>query len=327
MDIQQVAHLDVRQTAIDGEFIVVFAQAAHHIVHVVAGRVFLSQHGDVVIRAVHGRAHQVAGACVHADIFLIRVFFVAGGRHQRAVRSEHKAPQLGEDGHVAHARGHEHLFIGLSHPFADGGDVVFGFFRAIRNPHAAGEIDERDFRAGFPVKLRRRGEQNLRQRRIIGVGQRVGGKERMQAKALCALLHQNAVCLRELRARHAVFRVLRLIHNVVADGKLSARIVAAADRFRDSASPFQRINQREIIQIDDRALTAGARELAPLRFVGGEHDLVPGKAGRLAEHQLRFRGAIHPASLLAQNPEDERVRRRLHREILLETGIPRKRRF
>ena len=149
----------------------------------------------------------------------------------------------------------------------------------------------------------------------------------MQAKALCALLHQNAVCLRELRARHAIFRVLRLIHNVVADGKLSARIVAAADRFRDSASPFQRINQRKIIQIDDRALTAGARELAPLRFVGGEHDLVPGKAGRLAEHQLRFRGAIHPASLLAQNPEDKRVRRRLHREILLETGIPRERRF
>lgn len=136
VDIEQVAHVNFRQTAVDSKLIVVLAQAAYHIVHMVAGRIFFAQHRDVVIRAIHRRTHQIAGARIHADIFLISMFFMAGGRHQRAVRTKYKAPQLSEDRHVAHSRGHKHLFKRLSHAFPDGRNVVGRFIRPIRNAHA-----------------------------------------------------------------------------------------------------------------------------------------------------------------------------------------------
>ena len=66
------------QHPVDGKLVVVLAQAADHIVLVVAGSVLLAQHGDVVVGAVHGRAHQVGGTGVHTDILLINVLFVDG---------------------------------------------------------------------------------------------------------------------------------------------------------------------------------------------------------------------------------------------------------
>ena len=46
---------------------------------------FLAQHGDVVVSAVHGRAHQVGCAGIQTDVFLIDVLLVDGRGHQRAV--------------------------------------------------------------------------------------------------------------------------------------------------------------------------------------------------------------------------------------------------
>ena len=42
---------------------------------------------------------------------------------QNTVRSQHKATQLGADGHVTHTGRNQHLFIGLAHTLADDGDV------------------------------------------------------------------------------------------------------------------------------------------------------------------------------------------------------------
>ena len=292
----------------------------------IAGGVFLAQHRDVMVRAVHRRAHQVAGAGVHADVLLVGVLLVAGGRHQRAVGAEHEAAQLRADAHVAHAGGHEHLFIGLAHALADGRDVVLRILRAVCDAHAAGEVDQRDVRAGLAVQLHRRLKQDARQHRVVRVGQRVGREERVQAEVPGALLHQRAVRLRELRAGHAVFGVLGLIHDPVADGKLSARIEAAGHQLRHAAAALlQRLNQRIIVQIDDAAQAVRQRELACLRLVGGEHDLLAAKAAGAAEHQLGIRGAVHAAALLAQDAEDERIGRRLHGKVLPEALVPRER--
>ena len=99
----------------------------------------------------------------------------------------------------------------------------------------------------------------------------------MQSKTFRTLLHQSAVSLRQLSTGHTVFGVFWLIHNMITDRELSARIIAAADRFRNSAGRFQRVDQRKVIQIDDRALSIGSRKLAPLRFIGRKHDLMTGK--------------------------------------------------
>ena len=50
------------------------------------GASLLAHDGDVVIGAVHGRAHQVGGAGVHADVLLISVLFVDGLGDQRSRR-------------------------------------------------------------------------------------------------------------------------------------------------------------------------------------------------------------------------------------------------
>ena len=51
------------------------------------------------------------------------------------------------------------------------------------------------------------------------------------------------------------------------------------------------------------------------------------ETGRAAQHQFRFRGAIHAASFFVQNLQDKRIGRSFHREIFPKTGVPSKGRF
>ena len=325
VDIEQVAAIDLRQAAVNGELVVVLAQAANDVIDVIRRSILLAQHGDVVVRAVHRRAHQVAGAGVHADVLLVGVLLVNRRGDERAVWAEHEAAQLGKDRDVAHARGHEHLLVGPAHALADDRDVVGGILRPVWDAHAAGEVDERDFCAGLPVQLHRFLEENPRERRVVFVGQCIGGEECVQAEALCALLHEHAVGLRQLLAGHAVLRVLGHVHDVVADGEIAAGIEAAADQLRHAAHALHGLDERIVVEVDDRALRPGARKLRIRRLIRREHDLVPGKSRRLGEHQLRLAGAVHAAALLAQDAQDERVGCRLHGKILLEARIPGKR--
>ena len=253
------------------------------------------------------------------------MLLMAGGRHQRAVGREHKAAKLRANAHIAHAGRHEHLLIRLAHALADGHDVVGLILRAIGNAHASGEIDKRDMRAGLTVQIDGGLKENARQRRIIRIGQRIRREESMQAKVLCALLHQHAIGLGQLSTGHAVLGVLGLIHDLVADGEFSARIIAAGDGLGNAAAFLERLDERVIVQIDDRTHAVCEGELARLGFVGGEHDLMPFKAACTAEHQLGLRGAVHAAALLAKNLEDKRIGRGLDGEILFKALVPGKR--
>ena len=62
--------------AVNGKLVVVLAQAAGHVVGVVAQRVLLAEHGDMVVCAVHRRAHEVGRAGVQTGILLIGVLLV-----------------------------------------------------------------------------------------------------------------------------------------------------------------------------------------------------------------------------------------------------------
>ena len=57
VDINDIPDLDLGQHAVDGKLIIVLAQAAGHIVLMVAGGILLAQHCNVMVGAVYGRAH------------------------------------------------------------------------------------------------------------------------------------------------------------------------------------------------------------------------------------------------------------------------------
>ena len=149
----------------------------------------------------------------------------------------------------------------------------------------------------------------------------------MQPEALCAKFFQALQALLQLGIGEAVFRVARIAHDFVADFEVSAGVVAAADGFRNAAVLTENVNMGDIIEVDERAKTAGIVELMVGHGVGGEHDVPPGESAGVREHQFRVAGAVHAAALLLQNAKDSGVRQRLDGEIFLKIFAPCKRLF
>lgn len=98
VDHKQVAHVDMRQLAIDGELVVVLAQIARDVVGVRDGRcglvvaTQLAHHRNVVVSAIHGRTNQIDGTGVHADIVLVDLLLVDGLGDQASVGAIIKRP-------------------------------------------------------------------------------------------------------------------------------------------------------------------------------------------------------------------------------------------
>ena len=238
VDVEQVALVDLRQHPVNGELIVVLAQAAYYVILVVAGGMLLAHDRDMVIRAVHGGAHQVGGAGVHADVFLIGVLLMGGGGHQRAVGRQHKPTHFGKQLHISHASGNQNLLELLPNALADGKNVVFLLIRAIGNANAAGEVDEVNVTAGFLLKIHGQLEQNPRQRRVIVVGDGIGGQKGVNAKVLCAHAFELLKALIELLGGEAILGIAGGVHDLKAllgGGQLehTTGIIPAGDGFGD----------------------------------------------------------------------------------------------
>ena len=175
------------------------------------------------------------------------------GRIRFAAQASTPIAHFREQAYVAHAGRHKHLFKHLAYPFANSQNVIFRLFRMIGDAHAAGQINERDIRPGFFFQFHCQREQLPGQLRIIRIGHGIGCKERMDAKMLCALLHQHFVCLHHLLPGHTVFGIAGVIHNAVGNGKMAAGIKAAADGFGYARHLFQKFHMGQVVQIDDRA--------------------------------------------------------------------------
>ena len=322
VDGHQVADLDLGQRAVHGELVVVLAQGARDVVDVVAGRVLLAQDRDVVVRAVHGRAHEVGRAGVQAHVLLVRVLDVQHAGDEGAVGAGHVAAKLGLDGHVVEARGHEDLLVLRAHAAADGQDVRGLLLRAVGDAHAAGQVHKRDLHAQLPVQVRRQLEQLRGKARVVGVVRRVGGEERVQAEALCAVGAQDLHPFEDLRPGHTVLGVAGVAHDRVAQAELAAGVVAQADRLGDAAVVLQEVDVGKVVQVDERAQAAGVRELLGRRVVGGEHDVLAHDPEPLAEHELGQTRAVHAAALVVQQAENGRVRAGLDRVIFLIPRVP-----
>ena len=228
MDSDIISDVDLRQHPVDGKFIIVLAQGTCHIVLMVAGLILLAQHGNMMVRSIHGGTHQVHGTGIHTDVFLVGMLLMNHLGHQMSVRRHHVSAKLCVNCHIAHTGRYQNLFVYLTHAFADGTDIVRLLIRTVRNTDTTGQIDEGDMRAGLFLQLDGKLEQFSRQRGIIVICYRIAGKEGMNTEILHALCLQDLISLEHLLRGKAVLGISRIVHDVITDGKISAGIVTTA---------------------------------------------------------------------------------------------------
>ena len=125
MDKDLISQLNFRKLPIHGELIVIFAEAAGDVIYMVGRGVFLAQHGDMVIGAIHSGTHEIGRTSVQTDIVLIDFFLMDSRSHQAAVRAGHKATQLRVDSDIAPAGGDENFLESLADALSNGENIVF----------------------------------------------------------------------------------------------------------------------------------------------------------------------------------------------------------
>ena len=329
VDYKQVAHVDMRQLAIDGELVVVLAQIARDVVGVRDGRcglvvaTRLAHHRNVVVSAVHGRADQIDGACVDTDIVLVDLLLVDGFGDQAAVGPHHKAAHLGADGHIAHTGGNQDLVVGRVHPLADGVNVVGLLLGQVGDADTAGQIDEGDACTGLALQAHGKLKEDARELGVVVVGDGVAGKECVDAKVLGALGLEHAERLEELLGGHAVFGVAGVIHDAVGELEQAARIKAAADRLGDGAcDALKELDVADVVKVDDGAQFVGELKVRCRCVVGREHDVVSRDAQRAGDHELGIARAIAAAAVFVENGDERRVGIGLDGKVFLKARVP-----
>lgn len=105
----------------------------------------------------------------------------------------------------------------------------------------------------------------------------------MDAELLCALLHQLFVAVDHLLLGHTVLGIAGLVHDLKALFALAqlegpAGVIAAEDLLRHPGHPLQKLHHGGVVQIDVGAQLVGLLHILHRGLVGGEHDLVAGKA-------------------------------------------------
>ena len=121
----------------------------------------------------------------------------------------------------------------------------------------------------------------------------------------------------------AVFGVLGVVHNIVADGEIAARVKPAADGFGNGGKHLRDgIDIRIVVQIDDGAQPMGIGKILFGRTVRRKDNLISGCAKRFCKHKLGVGRAIKPHALLQKQVQKARRRRGFDGEILLKTRVP-----
>ena len=222
-----------------------------------------------MVGAIHGRANQVDGACVHADIVLVNLLFVDGLGDQASVGAHHKAAHLGADRHIAHAGGNQDLVVGRVYALADGVDVVSLLPGQVGDTHTAGQVDKGDMRARLALQTHGKFKEDARELGVVVVGDGVAGKEGMDAKILGALGLEHTEGLKELFSGHAVFGIARVVHDAVGELEQAARVKAAADRLGDGAcDALVELDVADVVEVDDGAQLIGKLKVRRRRVVG-----------------------------------------------------------
>ena len=250
MDKEQIAHFNFRKHTVNGKFVVVFAQATSYVIFVVAGSIFFAHYGNVMVRTINRRTHQVSCASVKTNVFFVGVFFMNCSSNESTIGSQHKATQFCEDFYITHTCRNENFFVSLAHTFANGKDVVFRLVRFVSNTDTAGKIDELDVSASFFLQFYCYLEKDTCQFRIVIVGNSVRSKECVHTKMFNAFSKKFFISFSHLRTSQTIFSIARIIHNIIGNSEMTTGIVAATDGFRDICYFFQEINVSNIVQVN-----------------------------------------------------------------------------
>ena len=284
--------------------------------------ILLAQHGDVVISPVHGRAHQVGGAGIQANVLPVNMLLMQHRGDQVAVGCHHEPAQLGENRHIPHAVGGENPLIPLPDTPADGLYVTFGLLGPVVHANTPGQVHEGDVGPGGVAQPHRQQEQLGGQLRVVFVGGGVGSQEGMDAEMPGTQLLQPGNGPGHLILGHTVLGIPGHIHNGVAQAEGAAGVKAQTHGLRHRAHGGQEIHIGGIVQVDIGPQLPGLKQILLRGDVGGEHDVVARDAHRLAKQQLCVAGAVTATALLMEKLQNIGIGGGLHGKILPEAGIP-----
>ena len=146
----------------------------------------------------------------------------------------------------------------------------------------------------------------------------------MQSEVPHSLRLQNTVCLKQLFLCHAILGIAGVIHDSVAHGKNSTRVVAAAHRFREFAAehPIHGIDHGDVIEVNDAAEFGCQSELLIRRIVGRKHDVIAVCPYGIRQQELRVARAVKSAVIFPQNIHEIRIWRRLDRKEFTKARVP-----
>ena len=142
MNKQIVTLFDFRKLPVHREFVTIFTKWPCDIVQVIAGRIFFSQHCNMMVSTVDSRTHQIGSTGIGTNIFFVNMFLMNRLCHQRSIRSHHIPAKLCIKRHIPHVCRKKHLFIYLTDSFSDYPNIIWLLLRCIRNADSAGQIDK-----------------------------------------------------------------------------------------------------------------------------------------------------------------------------------------
>ena len=290
VDDDEVAHFDFRQFSLDSKFVAVFAKRTGHIIDMVLRCIGFAKDGDVVVRAIHARAHEVSHASVGADVVSVNVLVVQGFGHQEAEGAGHHAAAFeGNTGMVEAC----HLFFEKNlRTFAEAFQIHRILLRTVRNADAAAEVDEGDgdtlFSLDFIGQVKHHADGAQESRELQFSGNDHGVDTDVGNPFFFRPVHAG----HELVLHHAVLGFFRCADNGIAASQVRARVVAEADFLRDDTQSFQVCQVGHIIEIDDGAQFIGFQEFFIRCIVGREYNVVAGDAHGFRQHQFSHGAAV-----------------------------------
>eukprot|EP00411_Alexandrium_monilatum_P091708 CAMPEP_0175735670 /NCGR_PEP_ID=MMETSP0097-20121207/53020_1 /TAXON_ID=311494 /ORGANISM="Alexandrium monilatum, Strain CCMP3105" /LENGTH=564 /DNA_ID=CAMNT_0017043733 /DNA_START=233 /DNA_END=1927 /DNA_ORIENTATION=+ len=283
----------------------------------------VAEDADVVVGAVHPRAHEVHHAGVYTHVVLVDPLPVHDPRDQEPRGSCDVAPALHDDPKRREPPCLDQLLVDLVHPCPDGGHVHLRVPGPVRDANPAPKVNHLDANAELVVHGADEGEEHAGRLHNLVDLEAVRHNHRMQAETPHAELLAAPVAFQQLGARCPKLGFLGVSDEHIPSAARSG-IVAETDEFREAELPVEELDMREVVQVHHSAGCFGNAVLLQRCVVAREHDLLPPEPHPPREDDLRGGGTVHAASLLLEHPEDVRIRRRLHGKVVPEAWAPSK---
>ena len=220
----------------------------------------------------------------------------------------------------------DHGLVGFADSVGDDAQVDSLLIRLVGNTDSPADVDELDADVQGVLDFNHQLEQHLGGiDKVVGV-QLVGGDHGVQPEMLDPLVFHRAIALDELLLGESVLGFLGFPDDRVSLAK-RAGIVAKAEKFRQPDVFFQIGDVTDVIQVDNCAQLLGFLILLIGGVIGGEHDVLSGKAYFFRENQLREGAAVGAESFLFEYFQDVGIRRGLDGEVFAKSRRPREKLF